>query len=43
MEMSDSKLKSLIINQIGEELDLDNIYKVEFYTWFIWALGLCNS
>lgn len=43
MEMSDSELKSLIIDQICEELDLDNIYEVEFYTWLIWALGLCNS
>lgn len=38
MEMSDSELKNLIINQICEELDLDNIYEVEFYTWLIWAL-----
>lgn len=43
MQVSDSELKDLITNQISEELTLDNIYKVEFYTWLIWALGLCNS
>lgn len=43
MQVSDSELKNLITNQIGEELDLNNIYKVEFYAELIWALGLCNS
>ena len=41
--ISDSDLKEAILNEICEEVDLDDIYEVEFYTWFIWAMGLCHS
>lgn len=41
--LSDSELKQVIMDTICSQLDLDNIEQVQFYTWLIWALGLCNS
>lgn len=44
--MNEINLKEIIINSIPEEMDLDDLdglVEMEFYTWLIWALGLCNN
>jgi len=41
--MKNSELKVLIINQICWEVDFENFWQLEFWTWLIWALGLCSS
>lgn len=38
----ESELKEIIINTICVQGDFDLEY-LEFYTWLIWALDLCNS
>lgn len=38
-----SSLEVIIINSFCEEIDLSDPVQVEFYTWWIWALDLCNN
>lgn len=33
----------MIIDSFIEEIDLTDIDQVEFLTWLIWSLGLCNN
>jgi hypothetical protein len=40
--MNNSELKVLIINQICYEVDFEKFWQLEFWTWLIWALGLCS-
>jgi hypothetical protein len=40
--MTGSQLKILIINQICCEVNFDSFWELEFWTWLIWALGLCS-
>jgi len=39
--ISDSEVKVLIMNQICQECGFTP-EELEFWTWLIWALGLCN-
>ncbi len=38
-----SSLKMIIIDSFIEKIDLSDPVQVEFFTWWIWALGLCNN
>ncbi len=38
-----SNLKMIIIDSFIEDIDLTNIDQVEFWTWLIWSLQLCNN
>lgn len=38
-----SNLKMIIIDSFIEDIDLTDIDQVEFLTWLIWSLGLCNN
>ena len=43
IQLSNTELKNLLIDQICEEIDLSDPIQVEFYAWLIWALGLQNN
>ena len=38
-----SDLKMIIIDSFVDEIDLEDIEEVEFWTWLISSLGLCNN
>lgn len=38
-----SNLKAMIIDYFIKDIDLTDIDQVEFYTWLIRSLGLCNN
>lgn len=40
--MVDSELKNMIIDQVCHECNF-TLQELEFYTWLIWALDLCNA
>jgi len=40
---TESNLKEIIIDSCVEDIDLEDIDQVEFYTWLISSLQLCNN
>jgi len=40
---TESNLKEIIIDSFVEDIDLEDIDQVEFYTWLISSLQLCNN
>jgi hypothetical protein len=41
--VTESNLKMIIIDSFIDKIDLSYPVQVEFWTWLVWALGLCNN